>query len=216
MKLRCVILTGAGRAFSAGGNLGIIDERLKQTEELNRKEMVEFYSSFLCLRDIEIPTIAYINGPAIGAGFCIALACDLRVAVDTAVMGVNFTKLGLSPGMAGSWLITQLAGLPVAAELLFTGKTITASEAFAIGLVNQIDSEEHIEKAVQELAESIAANAPIAVRETKEVLLTNVTHSINTALENEAKAQARCFQTEDLAEGVLAIREKREPVFKGK
>lgn len=98
--LRCVVLTGAGRAFSAGGNLDMIAEKKHKTAEQNTEEMLQFYSSFLCIRDLPVPTIAAINGHAIGAGLCVALACDLRVASESAKLGVNFTKLGLSPGFS--------------------------------------------------------------------------------------------------------------------
>lgn len=215
-ELRCVIVTGAGRAFSAGGNLDMIEDKRRKSVEVNEAEMMGFYGSFLCIRDVEVPTIAYINGHAIGAGFCVALACDLRIAAEKAKLGVNFTKLGISPGMAGSWLITQLAGYSVAADLLFTGRTLLAPEAHQLGLVNQVLPAILAKAAVEETAQDIAANAPIAVREAKKVLLTNQSLSLDHALPNEAKAQAVCFQTEDLLEGVEAIRNKREPKFKGK
>jgi len=214
--LRCVILTGAGRAFSAGGNLDMIGEKKQKTAEQNQKEMLQFYGDFLAVRDIEIPTIAYLNGHAIGAGFCVALACDLRIASEQAKLGVNFTKLGLSPGMAGSWLITQLAGLQAALDLLYTGRTITATEAKAFGLVNQVVPAETAEDAVKELSQAIAANGPVAIRETKRILYGNAQLTLDDALLNEAHAQSVCFHTDDLQEGVAAIREKRAPKFKGK
>ncbi len=215
-ELRCVILTGAGRAFSAGGNLNMIGEKRHKSLEVNKKEMIEFYGSFLAIRKVPVPTIAFLNGHAIGAGFCVALACDLRIASEQAKLGVNFTKLGLSPGMAGSWLITQLTGLPTAADLLFTGRTVAASEAQQLGLVNQVHSAEKVAESVDELAQTIAANAPVALRETKQLLYQNAPVRLEEALFNEAEGQAVCFQTEDLDEGVQAIREKRSPRFSGR
>ena len=214
--LRCVILTGSGRAFSAGGNLEMIGEKKQKSAEQNQKEMLQFYSAFLVVRTIEVPTIAYINGHAIGAGFCVALACDLRIAADVAKVGVNFTKLGLSPGMAGSWLITQLAGLPAALDLLLTGRTTTATEAQSLGLINRVYPANDAKAAVNETATAIATNGPVAIRETKRILYTNALLTLDDALLNEAHAQSVCFHTEDLQEGVAAIREKRPPKFQGK
>lgn len=214
-ELRCVLLTGAGRAFSAGGNLKMIKEKRSKSLEINKKEMIKFYGSFLCLREIPIPTIAVLNGPAIGAGFCVALACDLRMASDQAKLGVNFVKLGLSPGMAGSWLITQLAGLPAAADLVLTGRTVSASEAYRLGLINQVYPEADLSAKARGLAEAIASNGPVAVREAKKLLYQNAALPLKQALAGEAEAQARCFQTDDLTEGVAAILEKRPPQFKG-
>jgi enoyl-CoA hydratase/carnithine racemase len=131
-------------------------------------------------------------------------------------MGLNFSRLGLSPGMGGSWVITQLAGYPVAADLIYSGRTISAAEAYRLGLVNEVHSLDQATAAVQQLAETIANNAPIAVREAKKVIQANITLPLDDALKNEAKGQAVSFQTEDLAEGIQAIREKREPRFKGK
>lgn len=215
-ELRCVILTGAGRAFSAGGNLNMILEKRDKSLKLNKKEMVPFYKSFLSIREIEIPTIAYINGPAVGAGLCVALACDIRIASEKATLGANFTRLGLSPGLGGSQLISQLGGLTVAAELIFTGRTIEAAEAHSLGLVNQVHPANEAEQVVNELAEMIAANAPVAIRETKRLLYQNASLSFDDALANEAEGQAVCFQTEDLIEGINAIREKRKPSFSGR
>ena len=214
--LRCVILSGAGRAFSAGGNLDMIGEKKLKTAEQNQKEMLEFYGDFLAIRSIEVPTIAALNGHAIGAGFCVALACDLRLAADTAKVGVNFTKLGLSPGMAGSWLISQLAGLATAIDLLFTGRTLVADEARQLGLLHQVLPADRLAEAVHELALAIAANGPVAIRETKRILYANAQLTLDDSLLNEAHAQSVCFHTEDLQEGVAAIREKRTPKFAGK
>jgi enoyl-CoA hydratase/carnithine racemase len=215
-EIRCVIVTGAGRAFSAGGRLDIIEEKLKNRSDENREGMLKFYHSFLCLRDIEVPTIAFINGHAIGAGFCLTLACDFRIASERAKMGVNFTKLGLSVGMAGSWLLTKIAGLPVATDLLLTGRTMDASEALDLGLLHQVHPMKQAEEAVNALAFEISKNSPVAVRETKRVLLANLQAPLEEALKNEAKSQAVSFQTRDLLEGVAAIREKRDPIFKGR
>jgi enoyl-CoA hydratase/carnithine racemase len=211
--LRCVILTGAGSAFSAGGDMDMIDERMQADEESSRAYMTKFYGAFLCLCDIEVPTIAFINGHAIGAGFCLALACDLRIASDKAKMSGNFVKLGLSPGMGATWFISQLTGPQVAADLLLTGRIIQATEAHEMGLVHQVHPSSQARQEVDELATQIASNSPVGLRETKRVLRANSGVSLQDALKREAQGQAFCFGQDDVHEGVAAIRERRKPKF---
>ncbi len=215
-EIRVVLITGAGKAFSAGGNLQFILDRTKKTPEQNKKEMIEFYSKFLSLKKIEVPTLAVINGPAIGAGFCIALACDLRLASKEAKMGVNFSKIGLSSGMGALFSLTQLGGSAIAAELLFTGKTITADEAFHMKLVNQVIESSDLEKTAQALAKHISANAPIALKIMKQGLQKAATATLEEVFDYESGGQAITFQTEDLKEGIQAIQEKRIAKFSGK
>lgn len=215
-EIRVIIVTGAGKAFSAGGNLQFILDRTKKTPEQNKQEMIAFYSKFLSLRKIEVPTIAVINGHAIGAGFCIALACDLRLASKEAKMGVNFSKIGLSSGMGALFSLTQLGGSAIAAELLFTGKTITAEEAFQMKLVNQVEESSHLEEAAESLAKTISANAPVALKIMKKGLQKAATATLEEVFDYESGGQAITFQTEDLKEGIQSIQEKRIPKFMGK
>lgn len=213
-ELRVVIVTGAGKAFSAGGNLQFILDRTKRNSEQNKQDMIEFYSKFLSIRNIEVPTIAMMQGPAIGAGFCVALACDLRVASENAKMGVNFAKLGLSSGMGGLYFLTKLLGPAGAADLLFTGRTLEAKEAKELGLINQICPLDQLEQRTSALAEQIALNAPIALKIMKKGISKAVVADLMEVFDYESSGQAQCFNTADLKEGIQAIQEKRTPVFK--
>jgi enoyl-CoA hydratase len=213
--LRVLLITGTGRAFSAGGNLDFILAHTQKSLEENKIDMKEFYSKFLSLRNIEVPTIAVLNGPAIGAGFLVALACDLRYAVKNAKLAVNFAKLGLSSGMGGLYSLTKLVGPAIAAELLFTGKLFTAEQAYEWKLVNGVFATEELNSKVQEVAELIARNAPISLKIMKLGVQRAVTGSLEELIEYEAVGQAKTFATKDLLEGIEAIRGKREPRFGG-
>ena len=214
--LRVVILTGSGRAFSAGGDLDFILGRTQKSWEVNQREMVEFYSRFLCLREIKVPTIAMIQGHAIGAGFLIALACDLRYASEGAKMAVNFAKLGLSSGMGGLYSLVRLAGPAHAADLLLTGRTIEGNTALQMGLINELLPAESLEARVFSVAEQIAANAPVALRIMKRGLQATAYGDLKQVMQFESEGQAETFGTEDLQEGIRAIREKRPPKFTGR
>ncbi|MBF0492553.1 MAG: enoyl-CoA hydratase/isomerase family protein [Deltaproteobacteria bacterium] len=214
-ELRVVLVTGTGKAFSAGGNLQFILDRTKRTPEQNKQDMIEFYSKFLSVRNLEVPSIAMINGPSIGAGFCLALACDIRYSSDQAKMGVNFAKLGLSSGMGGLYFVTKLLGPAKAADLFFSGRTLEASEAFQMGLLNRICSPENLEKETLAFANLIATNAPLPLKIMKKGLQKAVNWTLEEVFDYESSGQAQCFPTEDLKEGVRAIQEKRRPGFKG-
>lgn len=216
-SIRSVILTGAGKAFCAGGNFQFIEERTQHTPEQNKQEMIRFYSKFLALRRIEVPTLAMINGPAIGAGFCLALACDLRVASEEAKMGVNFSKIGLSSGMGALYLLTQLAGPQGASDLLFTGRILSAKEAWELRLVNSLFPAPLLEHETLKIAETIARNAPIALKIMKKGI-SKALHasSLEEVFDYESSGQAKTFQTLDLLEGLQAIQEKRAPRFEGR
>ncbi|MCE9625069.1 MAG: enoyl-CoA hydratase/isomerase family protein [Deltaproteobacteria bacterium] len=215
-ELRVVILTGAGRAFSAGGNLQFILDHTPQGYDQNKREMIEFYSKFLQLRNIEVPTIAMLNGPAIGAGFLIALACDLRYASSEAKLAANFAKIGLSSGMGGLYWLTKLAGPAVAAELLFTARTFPAEEGLQLGLVNGVFPAADLEAKTREIANQIAANAPLALKIMKKGVQKAVTATLEEVFDYESGGQAQSFATQDLQEGIKAIQEKRVPKFSGK
>lgn len=215
-RVRVVIVTGAGEAFSAGGNLRTLAREVGVAEDGPAMGGgVAFYAAFLSIRELRMPSIAAINGHAVGAGLCFALGCDLRVARENAKVGMTFVKLGIHPGMAATWTLPRLIGAAAAAELLYTGRMLSAREAAALGLVNRVASEDFA-AAVEGLATEIAANAPLAVRALKETLRGTAGRSIEEAIEREAAAQAGTFGTEDAREGVRAIMEKRPPRFHGR
>ena len=163
-SVRAVVVTGAGKAFCAGGDLSWIGESPDLSVDAIRDRMLPFYRAWLAIRDLEVPTIAAVNGPAIGAGLCLALACDLRYAARGATLSAPFVALGMHAGMAASWLLPEAVGLPVARELLFTGRPVDADEALRIGLVNGVSEPETLVDDALATASRIAGNAPVAVR----------------------------------------------------
>ncbi|GAA2602408.1 enoyl-CoA hydratase-related protein [Actinomadura fulvescens] len=214
-RLRCVVLTGAGSAFSSGGDLSWLADTNAVAVPPLRDRMLEFYRTWLAIRDLEVPTIAAINGHAVGAGFALALACDLRYAAADAKLLVPFTALGLHPGMATTWLLPEVAGLPLARELLFTGRAVTGTEAESYGLVNRAVPRESVLAEALSIAERIAAQAPIATRLTK-VALSNGGHpDLESALRWESLAQPVTMSSRDMLEGINAQRERRRPTFTG-
>jgi enoyl-CoA hydratase len=215
-SVRAVVVTGEGRAFCAGGDLSWLDagDDGENIPIRLRDKMFPFYRTWLSVRDLEVPVLAAVNGAAIGAGLCLALACDLRYAVPEARFGMPFTKLGMHPGMATTFLLPEAVGLPRARELLYTGRIVDAAEAAAIGLVNAVVPAEGLLEEVVAVASAIAATAPIAVRLTK-AALRHSPRSYDEALEWEALAQPVTMASADLREGLRAQAEKRPPVFRG-
>ncbi len=192
-QLRCVVVTGAGPAFCAGGDLSWIEAG----------------------GSLEVPTLAAVNGAAIGAGLALALACDLRYSVPEARLSAPFTLLGMHAGMATTWLLPEVAGLPVARELLFTGRTVSGAEAVSLGLINRIFPPETFLTDVLQIARTIASRAPLATRLTK-VALAGAGHpSFDAALTWESLAQPVTMAASDLREGLRAQRERRPPRFTG-
>jgi len=213
--VRVVVVTGEGRGFCSGGNLGWLASEPEASVDDLRSRMLPFYRAWLSIRRLEVPTIAAINGAAIGAGLCLALACDIRYAARGARMGVPFTKLGIHPGMAGTYLLPDVVGSAAARDLFLTGRLVDADEALALGLVSRVLAPEDFLADVLATAAEVAATAPVAARLTKRALQHG--HAgIETALEWEALAQPVTLATEDLLEGIRAAQEKRRPVFRGR
>ena len=179
----------------------------------NRDSMRAFYKLFLTVRDLPCPTVAAIQGAAIGAGLCVALACDLRIVAREAKLGLNFTRLGIHPGMGATWTLPRLVGPAVAAELLYTGRIFDGEEALRVGLVNRAVPREEVLKEALALAREVATSAPRAVRGVKRALARSQDATLEDQLSFEAERQAECFESSDLREGIAAVREKREPRF---
>jgi enoyl-CoA hydratase/carnithine racemase len=177
--------------------------------------MRAFYLTWLSIRDLEVPVLAAVNGPAIGAGLCLALACDLRYASPAARFGAPFAALGMHPGMAASYLLPEAVGLPRAREMLYTGRIYRAEEAADIGLINGVLPAESLLDEVVATAEKVAAMAPVAVRLTKSALR-HGPRSYAEAIEWEALAQPITMATADMREGLAAQGERRKPEFKGR
>lgn len=214
-SVRAVVVTGEGSAFCSGGNTSWIASEPDATVDHLRTRMIGFYRAWLSIRRLEVPTIAAINGAAIGAGLCLALACDLRYAATGAKLGVPFVKLGMHPGMAGTHLLPEVVGEAHARDLLLTGRVVAADEALRLGLVSRVIEPAAFLDEVLETAAGIAATAPIASRLTKLALADGGHGDLESALQWEAMAQPITLATADLQEGIRASREKRAPVFTG-
>jgi enoyl-CoA hydratase len=215
-SVRCVVVTGTGGAFCSGADLGGFLERGEATV-LGRREMLgEYYRTFLDVRALDVPTVAAVNGPAIGAGLNLALCCDLRVAAESARFGATFVRLGIHPGGGATFLLTRLVGPERAARLVLTGEVVSGASAVELGLCSSVVPDAELSVAVGALTARIAGNAPAAVRAAKRSLRLAAESSFEAVLEVEALAQAATQAGEDAAEGWAAFREKREPRFTGR
>ncbi|WP_309648086.1 enoyl-CoA hydratase-related protein [Nocardioides sp.] len=215
-SVRAVVVTGEGSAFCSGGNTSWIASEPDASVDHLRTRMLAFYRAWLSIRRLEVPTIAAINGAAIGAGLCMALACDLRLAATGAKMGLPFVKLGMHPGMAGTYLLPHVVGEAAAKDLLLTGRVVEGQEAQALGLVSRVMQRETFLEDALEVARGIAATAPIASRLTKLALADGGHQDVEACLQWEAMAQPITLATADLQEGIRAAQEKRPAVFTGR
>jgi len=209
--VKAVIITGAGRAFCAGGDITTMHnvtapagrDRLKNVQQLTR-----------ALATMEKPIIAAVNGPATGAGFNIALACDIILASDKAKFSEVFVKIGLIPDMGGFYFLPMRIGVHRAKELMMTGRMVDAQEAASMGLVNRLVPHDELMTAAMEMALSLSKGASRSLSMIKAALNRWPT-SLEDILEIEANMQAVCFETRDLKEGIQAFLEKRPPEFSG-
>ena len=214
--VRAVVVTGEGSAFCSGGNTSWIASEPDATVDALRTRMIAFYRSWLSVLSLEVPTLAAFNGAAIGAGLCVALACDLRIAAEGAKLGVPFVKLGMHPGMAATWLLPQVVGSTAAKDLLLTGRVVEAQEALGLGLVSRVVPGADLRQVAVEMATGIAATAPIASRLTKLALAGGGHRDLEACLAYEAMAQPITLATADLQEGIRAVQERRAPRFEGR
>jgi 2-(1,2-epoxy-1,2-dihydrophenyl)acetyl-CoA isomerase len=210
---RVVILTGAGGHFCAGGDVKAMRRRHTAAEGRGRVELLN--RAVLRLVNFPLPTIAMVDGYAVGAGSNLALCCDLIVASDRAKFGELFCKIGLAVDGGGTWLLPRLVGMARAKELVFTGDIVDAAEALRIGLVNRVVPATELEAATRALAEKIAAGPPLALRLDKQALNRAAATDLAAALEVEAFAQGLAVASDDHQEGVAAFFDKRPPKFKG-
>ena len=216
--LRVAVLTGTPPAFSAGGDLGMLEDHARRTREEGfdaTDEMRSFYERFLELRALPVPVVAAVNGHAVGAGLCVALACDLRYVAHEAKVGLNFSRLALHPGMGGSWFLPRVLGAQHAAKWLYTGRLFSGTEAADDGLALEALPADEVLPAALSLAEEIAQASPLVVRQLRTSLAVSATNSLDEQLDLEAAMQAVNYGTEDLAEGLAAGRERRTPDFTG-
>lgn len=215
-----LIVTGAGSAFSAGGNIKDMRDRsgtfggdVHQVQQNYRKGIQRIP---LAMHRLEVPVIAAINGPAIGAGFDLACMCDIRIAASRALMGETFINLGIIPGDGGAWFLQRLIGYQRAAELTFSGRLIEADEARTLGIVMEVVSAEALMPTAQQMAKGFADKPPQALRYTKRLMKLAQRQELPDFLDSSALIQGVCHNTEDQLEAVNAFIEKRKPNFKGK
>ena len=220
--VRCIVLTGAGRAFCAGldlaaqmsgpkgslGNLGSLDASPGEFELRDAPPIV--------LHNLDTPTVCALNGGAAGYGLDLALGCDIRVAAERAKLNPGFAKRGILPESGGTWLLPRMVGYAKAAEIAFTGRTLSAKEAFDLGLVNRVVADEALETSAADLAAEIAANAPLAVRAIKRMMRAAETETFEQNVHHVFLQLLPLFRTDDFREGVAAFMEKRSPTFTGR
>jgi len=218
-SVRAAILTGAGSAFSSGGNV----RKMGESGGLNSKLPAQTRNNYrygiqripLAFEKLDVPIIAAVNGPAIGAGCDLACMCDIRIAARSAKFAESFVKLGIIPGDGGAWLLPRVVGLSKASEMAFTGDMIDADEALAAGLVSRVVDDADLLPTARALAGRIAANPPHAVRMTKRLIREGMHARLDTLLELSASMQALAHATADHREAVAAFLDKRKPTFTG-
>jgi enoyl-CoA hydratase/carnithine racemase len=218
--VRCAILTGAGTAFSSGGNV----KKMREGGGMFAGSPYSLRNGYLqgiqripvAMYELEVPIIAAVNGPAVGAGCDLTCMCDIRIAGKSAKFAESFVKLGIIPGDGGAWFLPRAVGSSKAREMAFTGDMIDADEAFACGLVSKVVEDDKLLDAATALAKRIAANPPHALRMAKRLLREGERTTLHTLLDMSASMQALAHKTEDHKEAVDAFLEKRAPVFKGK
>jgi enoyl-CoA hydratase/carnithine racemase len=217
--VRAVILTGAGSAFSSGGDLKAMKEwrglRARLPAQTRRNYRTGIQRLPLMFQALEVPVIAAVNGPAIGAGLDLACMCDVRIAAQGAVFAESFVKVGIVPGDGGAWLLPRIVGFSKATELALTGERIDAAEARRIGLVSDVVPDDALLAAARGVADRIAVNPPHAVRMTKRLLREGQTQTLAANLELAAAMQSLAHATHDNDEAIAAFSERREPVFRG-
>jgi len=219
--VRCIVLTGAGRAFCAGldltaqmsapkgslGGMGTLDSSPGEFDIRNAPPIV--------LHNIDTPTICALNGGAAGYGLDIALGCDVRIAATSAKLAPGFAKRGIVPESGGTWLLPRMVGYAKAAEIAFTARTLLADESLELGLVNRVVADAHLQASAREMAAEIASNAPLAVRAIKRMMRAAETETFEQNVHHVFLQLLPLFRTNDFQEGVTAFMEKRTPNFTG-
>jgi enoyl-CoA hydratase/carnithine racemase len=212
-KIRVVMITGAGdRAFCAGADL---KERTTLSPDRVREFILMQRNLFTAVEDLSKPVIAAVNGMALGGGTELALACDIRIAADTARMGLTETRLAIIPGGGGTQRLPRMVGRAKAKELIFTGRRVDAAEALSIGLVNRICAREALMEECLQMAAMICDAGPIAVEQAKYAINKGIETDLHTGLAIESNAYWATIPTKDRLEGLAAFREKRKPVYTG-
>ncbi len=215
-SIKVVILTGAGRAFCSGGDVGFMAELMERGDADEFSRILGAGRRVItAIRSMTKPVIASINGPAAGAGFNLALACDLRIASSNATFTQSFVKVGLHPDWGGTYFLPRLVSPNKACEMFFLGDAIDAAEALRLNIVNQVVAPEELESATLQLAERLRAAPAIVIAAAKQAIYASSSSDLDEMLRYETEAQLRCFESDDAHEGVRSFFEKRDPRFTG-
>lgn len=215
--IHVVVITGAGRAFCAGGDIGYM------MELANRRDVDEFErllgSARRVLTTIRLmgkPVVASVNGAAAGAGFNVVLACDIRIASSDATFAQSFAKIGLHPDWGGTYFLPRVVPTNIACEMIFLADSIDAQKALKLGIINRVVAPEELEEETRKLAQRLAEAPPIAIAAAKRSIYASDQQDLEAMLQLEVEAQLECFESEDFKEGLRAFMEKRKPRFTGR
>ena len=215
-SIKAVIITGAGKTFSAGGDVNYLLEVVSELSPIQIRDfLIELGKPIMALRDLKQPVLAAVNGGAVGAGFDMLLHCDLRIAAERALMGPTWVRNGIIPVMGGLYLLSQFVGRTKATEMILRGQLVTGEEAKQIGLVNEAVPQDKLEEVCMEIAHDLTEKAPLAVAIIKEGLKRCMDWNLRNELEHALYLQASCMKTQDFKRGLRAFLEKKGPVFEG-
>ena len=215
-SVRAVVITGAGRAFCAGGDLEFILDLRKRNASDELKTLLEAGKEIcLAIAAMTKPVIAAVNGPAAGGGMNLALAADMRIASSQASFAESFAKVGLYPDFGGTYFLPRIVGPALAAELFYTAETVSAEDALRLGIVNRVFPTDKFEEETQKIVDVLAGAPTVALRDVKRTIIADDRKNLESKLDEEIRLQIHCFQSEDCLEGLNAFFEKRKPNFKG-
>jgi 2-(1,2-epoxy-1,2-dihydrophenyl)acetyl-CoA isomerase len=215
-NVRGVVITGAGRAFCAGGDVEGMRRHASARDWTPIRDLVQAGATVVeTLFTMPKPTVAAINGPAAGAGGSLALACDFRIASQSGSFGLVFSRIGLHPDWGGTYFLPRIVGAAKALELILSGDIIDAAECARLGLVNRVTDSEHLLSTAREYAATFAAKAPLALTLARQAVYNSFDRPLKEVLALEIENQMRIFPTSDAKEGISAFLEKRRPVFTG-
>ncbi|HEX9729883.1 MAG TPA: enoyl-CoA hydratase [Gemmatimonadales bacterium] len=214
--VRVIVVTGAGRAFCAGADIGYMKDLGERGDTASLEALVEAGRQVVTtIRRTPKPVIASVNGPAAGGGANMALACDIRLASDKASIGQTFNRIGLHPDWGGTYFLPRLVGPSKALELIFTAEMVPADEAQRIGLFNRVVPHDTLPAETAALAKALAAKPPIALALAKQAIYDSARHTLAEMLDVELANQVTCFESDDAREGLQAFLDKRDPNFRG-